>query len=133
MGFSAYCLECGEAKYTWAQTFHLALLLLAEYPQIIWSIFVNALKGKYFHFSAMHVLSITPFGILIVLRFLIRSGTSDKMGRDISVGIATGYRMDGPLHVSGEGEIIRTCPDRPRAQPILLYNGYWVFPGSVVF
>ena len=27
------------------------------------------------------------------------------------------------------GEIFRTCPDRPRGPPSLLYNGYRVFPG----
>ena len=31
---------------------------------------------------------------------------------------------------SGEGEIIRTCLDRPWGPPILLYNGYRVFPGG---
>jgi len=30
----------------------------------------------------------------------------------------------------GGGEIFRTCPDRPRGPPILLYNGYRVFPGG---
>jgi len=28
------------------------------------------------------------------------------------------------------GEIFRTCPDRPRVPPSLLYNGYRVFPGG---
>ena len=30
----------------------------------------------------------------------------------------------------GEGEIFRTCPDRPWGPPSLLYNGYRVFPGG---
>ena len=30
----------------------------------------------------------------------------------------------------GGGEIFRTCPDRPWGPPILLYNGYRVFPGG---
>jgi hypothetical protein len=29
-----------------------------------------------------------------------------------------------------EGEILRTCPDRPWGPPSLLYNGYRVFPGG---
>jgi hypothetical protein len=29
----------------------------------------------------------------------------------------------------GEGEIFRTCPDRPWGPPSLLHNGYRVFPG----
>jgi len=28
------------------------------------------------------------------------------------------------------GEIIRTSPERPWGPPILLYNGYRIFPGS---
>ena len=47
-------------------------------------------------------------------------------GPGSSVGIATGYGLNGP---SG-GEIFRTCPDRPRGPPSLLYNGYRVFPGG---
>jgi hypothetical protein len=44
-------------------------------------------------------------------------------------GIATGYGLDGPGIESWRGEIFRTCPDRLWGPPILLYNGYWVFPG----
>ena len=52
------------------------------------------------------------------------------MGRDSSVGIVTGYRLDGPGIDPGGGEIFRTCPDRPWGPPSLLYNGYRVFPGG---
>ena len=45
-----------------------------------------------------------------------------------SVGIATGYGLDGPGIESLWGEIFRTCADRPWAPPSLLYNGYRVFP-----
>jgi len=31
-----------------------------------------------------------------------------------------------------EGEVFRTCPDRPWGPPSLLCNGYQVFPGSKV-
>jgi hypothetical protein len=41
-----------------------------------------------------------------------------------SVGIVTGYGLDGPGI-----EIFRTCPDRFWGPPSLLYNGYRVFPG----
>ena len=47
-----------------------------------------------------------------------------------SVGIATGYGLDGPGIESRWGEIFRTCSDRPWGPPSLLYNGYRVFPGS---
>jgi len=57
-------------------------------------------------------------------------------GPGSSVGIATGYGLDGPGSNLGGGEIFRTCPDRPWGPPSLLYNGYRVFtedkvrPGS---
>jgi len=49
-----------------------------------------------------------------------------------SVGIATGYGLDGPGIESrwGRGEIFRTCPDRPWGPPSFLYSGYRVFPGG---
>ena len=48
-----------------------------------------------------------------------------------SLGIATGYGLDGPRdRIPVWGEIFRTCPDRPWGPPSLLYNGYRVFPGG---
>ena len=50
-----------------------------------------------------------------------------------SVGIATGYGLDGPgIESRWGGEIFRTCPDRPCEPPSPLYNGYRVFPGGKV-
>jgi len=51
-------------------------------------------------------------------------------GPGSSVGIATGYGLDGPRIESRWGEIFRTFPDRPWAPPYLLYNRYWVFSGG---
>ena len=51
-------------------------------------------------------------------------------GPGSSVGIATGYRLDGPGIESRWGRGFRTCPDRPWGLPSLLYNGYRVFPGG---
>ena len=52
-------------------------------------------------------------------------------GPGSSVGIATGYGLDGPGNESqwGGGEIFRTFPDRPWGPYSLLYNRYRVFPG----
>ena len=48
-----------------------------------------------------------------------------------SVGIATGYGLDGPgIESRWGGEIFRTCPERPWGPPSLLYNGYRFFPGG---
>jgi hypothetical protein len=41
-----------------------------------------------------------------------------------TVGIATGYGLDGP------GIESRWGGDRPLGPPSLLYNGYWVFAGG---
>jgi len=50
-------------------------------------------------------------------------------GPGSSVGIVTGYGLDGPGSNPGGGEIFCTSPDRPWGPPSLLYNGYWVSPG----
>jgi len=50
--------------------------------------------------------------------------------RDISVGIATCYGLDGPGSNPGGGEIFRTQPDRPWGPLSLPYNGYLVLPGG---
>jgi hypothetical protein len=50
-------------------------------------------------------------------------------GPGSSVGIATGYGLDGPGTESRWGRDSRTYPDRPWDPPSLLYNGYRVFPG----
>ena len=52
-------------------------------------------------------------------------------GPGSSVGMATDYGLDGPGIESRWGEVFRR-PDRPWGPPSLLYNGYWVFPGSKV-
>jgi hypothetical protein len=46
-----------------------------------------------------------------------------------SVGIATGYGLDGPGIESRWGEILRR-PGRLWDSPSLLYYGYRVFPGG---
>jgi hypothetical protein len=56
-----------------------------------------------------------------------------ERGPGSSIGIATGYGLDGPRIEKknpGGGEIFRTRPDRHWGPPGLLYNGYWVFPGG---
>jgi hypothetical protein len=50
---------------------------------------------------------------------------------DSAVGIATRYGLEGPGIESRWGEIFRNYPDRLRGPPILLYNGYRVFPGGI--
>jgi hypothetical protein len=51
-------------------------------------------------------------------------------GSSSSVGIVTGYGMDGPRSNPGVGEIFCTRPERSRGPPSLLYNGYRFFPGG---
>jgi hypothetical protein len=52
------------------------------------------------------------------------------LGPGSSVGIATGYRLDGLGIESRWGEIFRTRPEWTWGPPSLLYNGYRVFPGD---
>jgi hypothetical protein len=60
-------------------------------------------------------------------------GTFFPCGPGSVVGIATAYGLDGPgIESRWGGEIFRTCPDRPRGPPSLLYNEYRVFPGDKV-
>ena len=60
--------------------------------------------------------------------------TSLSCGSGSSVGIATEYGLDGPGIESpwGEGARFIARRDRPWGPPILLYNGYWAFPGAKV-
>jgi len=52
-------------------------------------------------------------------------------GLGSSVGIATGYGLDGPgIESRCGGDIYRACSARPWGPPSLLYNGYRVFPGG---
>ena len=50
------------------------------------------------------------------------------VGQDSAVAIATRYRLGGPGIETQWGRYIRTHPDRPWDPPILLYNGYRIFP-----
>ena len=52
-------------------------------------------------------------------------------GPGSSVGIATEFGLDGPGSNPG-GDQISARPERPWGPPILLYNGYQVFPGGKV-
>jgi hypothetical protein len=49
-------------------------------------------------------------------------------GPGSSVGLATGYGLDGPGSNPGGSEIFRTRPDWPWGPPSLLYNEYRSFP-----
>jgi hypothetical protein len=53
-----------------------------------------------------------------------------KMGRDSSVSLVNGYRLDGPGIKSWWGQDFCKRLDRPWGPPSLLYNGYSVFPGG---
>ena len=53
------------------------------------------------------------------------------VGREIVVGIATRYGLDGPgIESRWWGEIFRTHPERPWGPPSLLHYEYRVFPGG---
>jgi hypothetical protein len=57
---------------------------------------------------------------------------NNSCGPGSSVGIATGYGLDGPGIKSRWRQDFPALPDRPWGPPSLLYNGYWVFPGGTL-
>jgi hypothetical protein len=66
--------------------------------------------------------------IIIIIYIIILNILISGLGS--SIGIMTGYRLDGPGIESQWGEIFRTPPEQPWGPPSLLYNGYRVFPGG---
>jgi hypothetical protein len=60
--------------------------------------------------------------------FIICGLLITDVGRDIALGIATRYRLDGPGIECDGGEIFRTHPERPWDPTRLLYNRHRVFP-----
>jgi len=63
-----------------------------------------------------------------------KTGTlhEDLCGPGSSLGIVTGYGVDGPgIENRWRGEISRTSPDRPWGPPSLLYSGYRLFHGGI--
>jgi hypothetical protein len=83
-----------------------------------------------FHYNSYCTTRLNVTLYVYCLAFLFRSHrnkiscvTYDKVGRDSSVGIATGYGLDGPGIESRWGEIFRNRPDRAWGPPSLLYNG----------
>jgi hypothetical protein len=68
--------------------------------------------------------------VLLNITFIINMCcTYQYVGQNSSVGIVTCYELDGLGIESQWGGIFCTRPDWPWGPPILLYNGYWVFPG----
>jgi len=70
--------------------------------------------------------------LLLLLLLLLLSSLLLLFGGKASITqsvqrFATGWTIRGSN--LGGGVIFRTCPDLPWGPPILLYNGYRVFPG----
>jgi hypothetical protein len=61
--------------------------------------------------------------LLLLLLLLVWAGIAQSVYR-----LATGLMVRGSN--PGCGEVFRTRLDRPWGLPILLYNGYQVFPGG---
>jgi len=64
----------------------------------------------------------------LVLLTIYVTNYFNSVGKKTYAHLATSWTVRGPN--PGEGEIFRTCPDRPWSPPNLLYNGYRVFPGG---
>jgi hypothetical protein len=71
------------------------------------------------------IIDIYGFSILCLLKCML-----PLVARDSSVGITTGYELDGPGIESWRGQDFPHL-SRPALGPlILLYDGYRVFPGG---
>jgi hypothetical protein len=69
--------------------------------------------------------------IQAVIRRFFSSVVYFSCGPGSSVGIVTGYGLDGQgIESRWRGESFRTCPEWPWGPLSLLYNGYRVFPGG---
>jgi len=134
--FSSLCIQfsAGDNRMDWAFTqcllswlqerearMHVALTVGSRFN--LWQTFELVLF--IFPLSLHRVTSTRPNS-----SFQIPSYSSFISGSGSSVGIATGYGLDGTGIESRWGEILRTSPDRPWGPPSLLYNGYLVFPGG---
>jgi len=60
----------------------------------------------------------------------VHSYISTSLEPGSSVGIATGYGLDGPGSNPGVARFSAHCPDWPCGPPSLLYSGCLVFPGG---
>jgi hypothetical protein len=58
----------------------------------------------------LHVVMMMMMMMITIIIIIIIIGSS--------VGISTGYGLDGPGSNPGGGEIFRTCPDRPTQPPV---------------
>ena len=67
------------------------------------------------------------WGVIVFKIYEIYYGLVGRVAQSVW-RLATGWTVQGSN--PGEGEIYRTCPDRPWGPPSLLYNGYRVFPGG---
>ena len=85
------------------------------------------MPSKWFPIIADYALLLFTF--LPMLGYEIYAFCIITSGPGSSVGIATGYGLDGPGIESRWGETFRR-PDRPWGPPSLLYNGYRAFPGG---
>ena len=81
-------------------------------------------KNRFSHFQYILGSQIVYVdGIVIYIKV-----KTDISGPGSSVGIATGYGLEGPGIESRWRRIFHTCPGQPWGPPSLLYNGYRVFP-----
>ena len=97
----------------------------------IWGVYscAHAFEGKVWEIHCWGLDKVMYGTEAVRRKWLILVKYSSWRGPGSSVGIATGYGLDGQWIESRRGEIFRTCPDRPWGPPSLMYNGYRVFPG----
>jgi len=118
LGYSCKCVFCLLSTLTTFTPTH-AIQIMASPVH-----FSNALPSKTKPLIDLHTEMFTPamYYRLAVLRHFVHC---------YIIYVCTfnfGWTVRGSN--PGGGEIFRTCPDRLRGPPSLLYNGYRIFPGG---
>jgi hypothetical protein len=128
-----YCGDCLQTHTFFPSPVRIALAMVPQFGSVVVRL-AGYLAGPLVVPTLARVSAFFLLGLWLknttAVQFLscfILTPAYDIMGRDGSVGIATGYGLDGE---SRWGEIFLTRPDRPWGPPGLLYNGYRVFPGG---
>jgi hypothetical protein len=102
---------------------HILIALLYSYCK---TLSTTLFQACYMSVASCSLCLITE--IIVIIKIAIRPVYLINCRPGSSVGIATGYGLDGPEIESRYGEIFRTCPDRSWGPLSPLYSGYRVFP-----
>jgi len=82
--------------------------------------------------QTFRAIQIASLSLLRFTRRVFSQSVLEERVASSSVGIVTGYGLEGSLDRIPVGTRFSACPDRPWGPSSLLYNGYRVFRGGKV-